>query len=412
MVDKSEIINWLTEPGNNFCAMPFIHMAIEGNGDLLPCCMGAPLGVNISGKTFQELIDSPERQAMIQAFSNNEQFSKCSHCWKDNTEYSPRVQFSTTAYALEFTRNNFLGLDVIDSPITWLEIKPGNRCNLKCRICGVHNSSNWAKDWYELNKDSGILNKPYKETWIYDHQKQCEWIDESSIWDNVEGLEHVNTIHIMGGEPFMIHEHFRFLKKFNDAYGLDNVKIWYNTNGTYSIPKEYKDVLDSAKRVIISVSIDDIGDRFDYQRHGSNWQHVKNTVTELFSLQNGRSPYRVKIDPCVSIYNVLYLHEFIQGCIDNDWFITEDPSHFVNNRSPHNIRSLTAQQKESVMTYLINGRHANHRMIKNTIKFLEEDIWTAELQERREYNIKKIDELRDENFADVFPEMNDILGVY
>lgn len=403
---RKELVNWLVSPGNNFCAMPFIHMAIEGNGDLLPCCMGSKLPANISGNTFNDMKMHPSRADMQTAFKNNKKFSNCATCWRDKTEFSPRVKFSINPHAQDFTWNVYQGADP-EPQLTWLEIKPGNRCNLKCRICGVHNSSSWAKDHYRLYD----FHMPYKETWIHKHQTQCEWIDEPQVWEDVSGLEHVDTIHMMGGEPFMIEEHFEFLQRFADAYDISKVTLWYNTNGTWTIPDRYQELFDSIGSVKLSISIDDIEDRYNYQRPGVDWTKARQTVDQLFDL-NSKSNYHVRLDPTVSIHNVYYLNEFVEFCNQNDWLFNRSPNHFVDNRSTNNIRTLSTHQREKVSQHLLVGQHSNHPLVQNAIEYMRTDQWELPLEQERVDRIRQLDQMRDENFAQVFPEMNTILGVY
>ena len=66
---KKQRQDWLTKPGNNFCAMPFGHMAIESDGAIRPCCMGDKFpGLNIRGKTIQEVYNDPIRHEFIESF--------------------------------------------------------------------------------------------------------------------------------------------------------------------------------------------------------------------------------------------------------------------------------------------------------------------------------------------------------
>lgn len=387
--------------------MPFVHMAIEGNGDLLPCCMGTPLdSANISGHTLNDMLTHPARTEMQTAFKENKQFENCAICWKDNSAFSPRVKFSTSSYSMDFTRSVMMGA-VPENKMTWLEIKPGNRCNLKCRICGVHNSSGWAKDAYEMSGSS----VPYKQSHIYDHMKKCEWIDQDQVWADVSGLEHVNTIHMMGGEPFMISEHYEFLQRFADAYDISKVTLWYNTNGTWTIPEKYSELFDSVGVVKLSVSIDDIAHRYDYQRPGVAWESVTQTVSQLFTLSEKKN-YHVSLDPTVSIYNVLYLSEFIEFCNTAGWSFNYSPNHFVDNESYNNIRTLSSDQKEKIVATLSASKHVNHPLIQNTLRFITNDFWSQKMQDERVARIKQLDTIRNENFADVFPELNQILEIY
>ena len=89
MLSRQQIRDWVGKPGNNFCAMPFGHMAIEANGDIRPCCMGDKFKnddgtfLNIRGKTIQEVYNDPIRQDFIESFRQNKQHKLCRICWEE-----------------------------------------------------------------------------------------------------------------------------------------------------------------------------------------------------------------------------------------------------------------------------------------------------------------------------------------
>lgn len=411
---KREIVsNWLSAEGNNFCAMPYIHLAIEGNGAILPCCMGSPITdvdgklLHIGGSTIDSVFNSDSRRVMIQSFDQNQQYANCKHCWTQSDKLmSSRVKYSVSPYAIDFTYTVMNGYN--PSPkLTWLEIKPGNRCNLKCRICGVHNSSSWAADTAKLYHPE----TPYKQTETYKYMKQCEWINSDTVWSDVSGLSSLECIHIMGGEPFMIHEHFEFLQRYVDQYDTSKVTLWYNTNGTFNIPDRYLNIFEKMKRVQLSISIDDVGKRFEYQRKNANWNETIGVVNNLFSLKMNN--VNVVLDPTVSIYNLYYLDEFITVTQDLGWGHHMSPSHFVDgNQAPNNIRTLSLTQKKHIVDHLNTSKHFNSKLIQNSIAFMSEDQWSIDVEMKRTNLIKKLDSMRSERFDVIFPEMNNILGVY
>ena len=277
--DKSKELAWMTKPGNNFCAMPFIHMAIEANGDVLPCCMGKPLkGLNIRNKTVGEVFNDPVRKEFIESFKRNEQHPACEVCWKD--PHSIRGKFSTSFASIDFTRSIMNGADPKEQ-LQWLEIKAGNRCNLKCRICGVHNSSAWAKDNHTFRNMNNDIK--FKDSFAYKLTQSCDWIDDPKFWNDLEQMESLKYLHFMGGEPFMVPEHFQLIQALVDNPDIDTSQtiIGYNTNGTYFPTKENFELYRNFKEVIFALSIDDIGPRFEYQRKIAEWQKVRNNIVNF-----------------------------------------------------------------------------------------------------------------------------------
>lgn len=409
---KNNIKEWLQKPGNNFCSLPFIHLAVEANGDLLPCCQGSPIledtghPVNIKNyNSYNDLWNHPQRKAFLDDFKLNKQSANCHKCWKDKTKFSPRMNFSTNSFTLDKTEE-LIELAKSNEPIheklSWLEVKFGNRCNLKCRICGNVNSSAWARDEFELTKKENIDFKQSKES---QYNKDCLWIDDLSVHESVEGMQDLKVFHIMGGEPLMVPEHFLFLDKFSKEYDSSQTLIWYNTNGTIKLNQKYEDILNRFKRVNWSLSIDDIGPRFEYQRKNAKWNMVEKNINYYFDLTKKFKNHKTIMDLTVSIFNLFYLKEIIEY-FDNQNWKQSTFSHFVKT-GVHSIRTLSNKQKEIVLDFY---KDETHPSITNTLKFMtSQDLWSEVIEKHRINKIIKLDRLRSENFNETFNQMNKLL---
>ena len=216
---EDKVREWLMQPGNNFCALPFSHMAIESNGDIRPCCMGDEFDLNIRNKTIQQVYNDPTRLQFVDSFRRNEKHRLCRQCWNDP---EIRINMSSQPEAMEVSEQAMNGITP-KHELKWLEIKPGNRCNLKCRICGVHNSSSWAKDDAAMEEP----NVNYKDSESFKYTQSCDWIDDPNFWNDVNEMESIEYLHFMGGEPFMVPEHFQLIKALIDNPNIDTSKILY-----------------------------------------------------------------------------------------------------------------------------------------------------------------------------------------
>ena len=87
----------------------------------------------------------------------------------------------------------------------------------------------WTKeDWLFRNK-----NKEYKNSEQYKYTQKCTWVDKSNIWYNVDDLDQLRYIHIMGGEPMLIKEHLVFLNKVAIGFTLFLPNTAFNILFTY-----------------------------------------------------------------------------------------------------------------------------------------------------------------------------------
>lgn len=401
--DKSKELAWMTKPGNNFCAMPFIHMAIEANGDVLPCCMGKPLkGLNIRNKTVGQVFSDPVRKEFIESFKRNEQHPACEVCWKD--PHSIRGKFSTSFASIDFTRSIMNGADPKEQ-LQWLEIKAGNRCNLKCRICGVHNSSAWAKDNHTFRNANNDIK--FKDSFAYKLTQSCDWIDDPKFWNDLEQMESLKYLHFMGGEPFMVPEHFQLIQALVDNPDIDTSQtiIGYNTNGTYFPTKENFELYRNFKEVIFALSIDDIGPRFEYQRKIAEWQKVRNNIVNFKKRSIENDYISVSMDPTINMFNIFYLNEIREEFSKLGFLFEEAQEHYVFNYE-NDCRAMPKAVKDRILEKYKND---NSVWMRSIMKYLISKDYDDTTMNMFSQVTTGYDEIRDENFKIVFKEFYELL---
>tara|TARA_X000000950_G_scaffold269582_1_gene348403 strand:+ start:2276 stop:3568 length:1293 start_codon:yes stop_codon:yes gene_type:complete len=397
---KKEVIQWLLNEGHNYCALPYTHMAIEANGDIRPCCVGEKFkGLNIKNKTIDEVLNDPQRQKFIDVFDKSMKSSLCNACWKDNAKHSMRVQASTKFDVIQDTINAMENkTSQRTRSLKWLEIKPGNRCNLKCRICGVHNSSQWSKDEYQYRFDHGLTDKKFKDSTEFEYTSSCDWIDNKEFWTDVKSFKEISTIHFMGGEPFMVLEHFNMLEKIIQDKDIDNTNIIirYNTNGTYMPNKKQLDIWKQFNRVILSISIDDIGERFEYQRSLAKWNEVRNNLIDYKKLGRGTNKFDAVLDPCVSIFNVWWVDQIEKEFNDLGYTFKSPQRHFAHG--PYDARLLPKEVKNKLIK-----KYKNKSVWQDNVA---EFLMSKKVQKRTDLKdtfnkIEFFDKLRKENFKQI-----------
>jgi MoaA/NifB/PqqE/SkfB family radical SAM enzyme len=413
---KDKIHRWLDT--NNFCVMPFAHVAIESNGDVRPCCLGNVLknddgaSLNIDNGSVADVIKHPTHIKFREAFLRNEQHPACEPCWGVNAKdrFSGRYVYSSSLKVAEVVEEVMNGKQP-EQRLVWLEIKAGNRCNLACRICGLWNSAKWLKETFDLKKLNNPEYPDFRSSSEFKYNQQAKWIDNIDFWRNIDMFEDVRVIHIMGGEPLMIEEHYEMLKAIIDRFDASKILLWYNTNGTIIPTPEQEAILNKFNAVHWSLSIDDFGDKFNYQRSGAVWDEVKNNLEYFFSKPN----YHSTIDATVNIYNIATLRIFLQE-LEKMPFINSFTPHYVTTpNSPNNVRSLRKDIKETITNYLLETKqHVNvryHQTIDEIIDYMNGiDMWCEDTDARRKKEIFFIDKSRNEDFVKTFPEMAQLLN--
>jgi len=181
----------------------------------------------------------------------------------------------------------------------FIDFKLGNICNLKCRICGSWSSSTFAAEEVKFEgKDSFHYQMLKDGAWPRRNQK---------FWTEIDKLmEQVRYLEFTGGEPFMIQEHFDLLQRMVDKGIAHNVEIHYNTNGT-QFPEHAEEIWKHFKLIEIAFSIDDVGERFEYQRANAIWEEVNTNMDRFEAMRDRNTNIQLQVCSTVNVFNVMYL---------------------------------------------------------------------------------------------------------
>lgn len=258
------------------CSAIDTGLFITTYGGTKTCCSGAYDIGNLNNSAISEIYKNNKFINIRNSLLENTTHKYCALC--DHHEqlsgFSQRVSFNK-----EFPSPGYRQIRQID--IRW-----SNVCNLACRYCHPIDSSEWAK----------LKNLPIRST-NKDYSK-----------DILETVTlHRDTIecaYLLGGEPL--------LQKYNEPL-LDllkpNTKIDILTNLSVNLTnnKVYQK-LRNFENVIWNISFDNIGDRFEYVRHGASWDLL---LKNLATVVSDFGIYRVNFNPVYSIWSAFTLKEFV-----------------------------------------------------------------------------------------------------
>lgn len=146
------------------------------------------------------------------------------------------------------------GLDNTQIELVKLDYWTGDTCNLACVICGPNNSSSWKQEL-------GLPAEVRKSV-------------SNKFWQTLD-LTKIKFIHFNGGEPLLSKEHVEFLQSVPDK---KVVHLNYNTNGSVLPGQQLLDLWAEFKLVQLDFSIDDIEQRFEYQRYPAKWSQITNNL--------------------------------------------------------------------------------------------------------------------------------------
>jgi sulfatase maturation enzyme AslB (radical SAM superfamily) len=216
-----------------------------------------------------------------------------------------------------------------------------------------------------------------------------------------------------GGEPLMQQEHDRILNIMYEHGNPANTGLYYNTNST--IFKEHLFILwKPFKEVVVNFSIDDIKDRFEYQRYNAKWEE---TLTNIKQYRQYSKAIGVNMDlrvyATVGILNVYYLKEFFEELKGLGVLVTLNlvhyPHHYAIVNLPTLVKDIVKEKLKSIDTDLV---HSHSLTINNIINFMYGNECNTSLLELFFVKTHQHDKYRGDSFETTFPELYELLKEY
>ena len=345
-------------PHDQFCVLPWVSLEASPIGTVRPCCLADDELVDDAGEKFSlltanfaDIQNSASMRKLREEFLASQKPQTCRKCW--NEERSGRT--SKRMHTLNRLKHVLPGGEwTADAkPLMFLDLKLGNICNLKCRICGSWSSSQFATE--ELNQ---LRLEDKKSSFHYQMLKDGAWPRENeSFWTEIDNaLTDIRYIEFTGGEPFMIQEHFQMLQGIVDRGIAHQVEIHYNTNGTH-YPEQAANIWKHFKTVEIAFSIDDVGERFEYQRTNAVWTEVCANMDRFRDLKEIHSNIVLQVCTTVNVFNVRYLGEVAEWIEKNRdtfnfvyWNMMHDAWYFSIATLPDAAKTAITEYLDSVDT--------------------------------------------------------------
>jgi MoaA/NifB/PqqE/SkfB family radical SAM enzyme len=396
------------------CMLPWISIEASPMGTARPCCLAREEIVDEHGNkydlkvsTLHDAYKSQYMQDLRKQFRRGEKPETCKLCWEEEAAGKDSKRIHSQARLKELYQHVDWPNDTPDQ-LWFIDLKLGNICNLKCRICGSWSSSKWAAE--ELDYMPKGSNK--KDHIAYQWLKQGKWPEESpDFWTNLKTLlPQIKYFEFTGGEPWMIQEHIDLLQFACQTGDAKHIDIHYNTNAT-QWPEKLFDIWAEFGRVDVAFSVDNVGKRFEYERYGANWERA-NEIIEVVNRKTNHPPSgNITTQLCftINIQNVYYLDELL------DWADTKSFGSIYFNmlHSPDHmsIQQMTPAAKELVLNKLKTTFWASTKYqseIDNVIKFIENGSGSDGTEFLRK--MKQTDAYRKQNFMDTHPEIAKAMG--
>jgi MoaA/NifB/PqqE/SkfB family radical SAM enzyme len=363
------------------CPMPWMHLEISASGKIRPCCVYSAKVGDVRDASLNSTFNNNAMIALRNEFLSDQRPSGCQHCWSlENKGLS-----SNRTRHMSLLKKQLLTKDLENPTIRSMDIKPGNTCNFKCRICGPVASSLFAQ---ESNKIQNIAVKTYN------------WAEENSavineISDLLPGLTNID---MYGGEPFLIKPLKKLIKQASESGYSEHIRLHYNSNGSI-YPSDLIEHWKKFKHVDIHFSIDNIGSKFELERGGS-WQEVESNIKRLLDLNLPN--VEVSIMPAISIMNIFYIDQLLEWA--ENLGLPVNPL-YVNNPAGFDLKNLTKNAKQIIVNKFKNYPWPEMKNILDYIKSIPDSDGQEFIKLCQHF-----DSIRNQNFSSSHSEIAEAMG--
>lgn len=364
----------------HFCAVPWNHLEIFSNGEVRTCSKGIPFG-NINTDPLEQILQSPVIKQIKQDLLNDKLINNCRGCHKlstDNEHFDLRNHYNPMFKSFDVDYNNLNEFQLNGIDLHW-----ENTCNLKCVYCNPYQSSQIAAeqnikfDKVDIGNIEKIINLVVNNQW------------------------HMKEIYLSGGEPLLIKHNSRLLQQ------IENKNLPIRINSNITMIGDQNPVfaeLKKFKNVLWTVSADAIGQRFNYIRNGSNWEHFVSNLEIIKNLGHGiRLNSVFFVGNAIEIFNTIEYFVKSHGITDITINQLNKPSCLLTRNAPENIKLQALQRlTELLESNIIDNKSNSYYNIARCDRELKHSVDDAVGYQSY---FDHLDSLRNTNWRSVFTEL-------
>jgi radical SAM protein with 4Fe4S-binding SPASM domain len=398
---------------DTICAVPWMHLAFEPNGKVVPCCLTSThnyFAGDLTTQTIEEIWNSNNMKSLRKQMINGEEPKICNKCFDrervtgESGRYYHNKEFKDILKTIP-------DITLEDGTCTTMELQYwdfrfSNLCNFKCRSCGPRYSSAWVPDTKKLG-------------WKTEFEKvtSIDGVDDKNNFDFLKDqIKHVKKIYFAGGEPLLMPEHWEILELLTEQERFD-VRLNYNTNcSTLTYGKKH--VLEywsqwQFPKLEVWPSIDEIGERAELIRAGTVWSRVESNMKDIAEHSN------IIIRPGITVgaMNVYRLPEIITHLVEigvikpsmnhRNFFLNliEHPTHYHVSILPEDYRMFVKRKLED---FILEYKQKNDVDILHLFTHLLHELDKPfDLKSAKQFlNITaQLDKIREEDTFKVIPEL-------
>jgi MoaA/NifB/PqqE/SkfB family radical SAM enzyme len=373
-----------------FCYSPWTNIDISPLGDISPCCKFQTKyydqKFNLQESSISIYANSEFLKNIKQEFSDNQWPRGCERCRieEENGIESKRM--------LDHDRwkEHYQDYELKEENFITASLAFGNTCNLKCITCNPYSSSQWRKEYQDIYQ---VDIQPFK------------FYKQNFVTDFVKSAPDIIHLDIPGGEPFLsgIKEQKQLLQHYIDQNQAKDITLHYTTNVTVFPDTEWWNIWKSFKEIDLQLSLDGIGEQYEYIRYPAVWSEVLPNIKKYIAAEKTLDNFRISVSHTVSAYNIYYLDKFVSWChnmgLPRPWMgRVHNPDYMRPTVWPELVRRKIVEQLSKSQHTEVNDWA--------TLMSNEDDSMLFETFKSR---LHQHDQYRNLRFGSTFPELSKYL---
>ena len=352
----------------SFCPELWSQIEIGAGGDYKICCLAnydVDFGMavdqdnkvmNVLTHSFEEALNSETHKKHRLQLKDNIKPKRCRNCYDAEESTKGLVSWGNSSNTGRSKRQRVIKITApsipeyvtydkadrytledgaVTSKVVNLHLRFGNLCNMKCIMCSPQHSSLWYDDWLDINYYNGENVYKFGKFKTYQLTKDKhnrlsmdipKWYETDIWWDRVrEVSSRLRYIYFTGGEPFLVPAMHEMLDYLIDNDYAGDIQLRFDTNLSV-INSKLIDKLKKFKNILMCVSIDEVGERYELIRFPGKFD---NLISNIKILQDNGVEIHY-ISTCVgiaSIYSMIRVNAVAKDLnIPTEYRFLEGPS--------------------------------------------------------------------------------------
>ncbi len=397
-----------TGVSDTFCIYPFINVHTNTDGRCKLCChVYSEDYIQVDGKDAvlgkTDWYNIWNSKYMFDVRANmyaGKPVKECSRCYEHESKgLQSSRQWANENYKMPDHGNP-----------THLELRLGNKCNLKCNSCWSVSSSQIYKERKKILANETVP-KWLDDQWQHEIKSveafDWQWYETQEFRDFVDNVAPtLERLYMTGGEPTMIDANQYVLDKLVEV-GNNKCHVAWTTNMT-TWPEGFYDKLEFFDSSEVQMSIDGYGDHNMYIRYPTDWSKVEENFAKAMTLPE---KVQLKIYFVYQAWNVFDVDRLIRWLEEQQTRRVDFVPIFLEH--PDQLHSCVwpTEIKHKVIGKLFTLETTLHKdPVQRIINYTQNtNKYSVENLKRMKQFISINDRYRKYKFADIFPLLNDIL---